>query len=155
MRTVPDAAMVRCMTPADRERMGLSPTEESVRRHDARLEKVLLAKCRMLLVRRGVAVIIHIPNAAAKCKGMGDLPDLMFSVTRGTYIPELGKLVAGPRIGIPCAVELKTAKGKLSPGQVETMAALRSDHWVTAIIRDAETFLQFLDDPLAREWPKE
>ena len=113
------------------------------------IEKNLLNTCRMLATRRGVAIILHVPNSAAKCKGMADLPDLMFSVIRHrcgvTPVP----------VAIPCAVELKTKTGRLSEGQQQTLAALRSDGWVTAVIRDAEKFLEFLGGPMDREWPQE
>ncbi len=146
-----DADLVRCMAPRDKERLGLSPIAAKVAAEDAKLEKKLMALCRMILIRRGVAVILHVPNAASRCKGMEDLPDLMFALLR--QFPEVGNQRFRHRI--PCAVELKTARGKLSEGQRQTLAALASDGWITAVIRDAETFLAFLDNPLAREWPKE
>ena len=102
------------LMPADEKRM---------KKNSAKLEKDLQRLCEQELSRRNI-VYLHLSPMAREKQGW---PDLVFASA-----------------GIPCAVELKSATGKLSDDQQKTLALMARNGWITAVIRTFTDFLAFL-----------
>ncbi len=82
-------------------------------------EKQLQSQCESLLMRQGIAYL-HLSPRAREQKGW---PDLTFVVR-----------------GVPHAVELKSAQGKLSDDQRRVLAQMEVNGWRVHVVRRYEAF---------------
>ena len=113
------AHVARMMRPEDRKAAGIVLPEEAQAKHEARQERELQTLCERELNRRGIAYL-HLSPRARERAGW---PDLVFVVE-----------------GIPYAVELKTAAGRLTPEQRQMLQGMAANGWRTHVVRDFESF---------------
>jgi hypothetical protein len=102
---------------------------------DAKAEAPLLGDCEKALRWRGIAYL-HISHRAREKKGW---PDLVFCFMRD-----------GERW--PCAVELKSAKGKLTPEQECMLTLMRVNGWHTYVLRVLGDMVDLLEGRQVDEW---
>ena len=100
---------------------------------DEKQEKQLQTTCENLLRLRGIEYLHLSFRAREKC----GWPDLVFALPQGDDRP-----------GIPMAVELKTARGRLSDDQVKVLTRMQANGWCVRIIRSFEDFKRLLDGDL-------
>jgi len=92
-------------------------------------EKELQRLCEQELSRRGI-VYLHLSPMAREKVGW---PDLVFCAN-----------------GIPRAVELKTATGRLSPDQERILSRMQANGWQTYVVRSFDVFKSLLEVQHAR-----
>ena len=117
--------IVRLMSPADRKALGILTPDERTAKADDRAEKELQRLCEQELSRRGIEYI-HLSFRAREKRGY---PDLTFALD-----------------GVPVAVELKSATGKLSPDQVKVMQRMERNGWRTHVVRSFEQFRKIIKE---------
>ena len=123
-KIIPDN-IARLMSPADRKTLGIATPEERMVKVDMLAEKKLQRLCEQELSRRGIEYI-HLSFRAREKRGY---PDLTFAFN-----------------GIPVAVELKSATGKLSPDQVKVLQRMERNGWRTYLVRSFKQFQELLND---------
>ena len=111
-------------------------------KHDVKLEKDLQGLCENELHRKGYA-FLHLSIFAREKSGW---PDLVFSLRRRGGVQG---------IGIPCAVELKSATGKLSAEQIKMLTRMKNDGWAVFVMRNFDTFRDLLLGHMPEEWAPE
>lgn len=116
--SVPDE-YARLMTPAARKELGIVLPEEAKVKADDAAEAVLQGLCEDELNRTRVAYL-HLSMKAREKKGW---PDLTFVIN-----------------GIPLAIELKSATGKLSPEQKDVRIMMVQNGWVYVVVRSFDLF---------------
>jgi len=113
-----------------RTQLGMEPLpgqlQEPAHAPDSRsqAEKELQRLCEQELSRRGI-VYLHLSPMAREKVGW---PDLVFCAN-----------------GIPRAVELKTAIGRLSPDQERILSRMQANGWQTQVIRSFDAFKILLE----------
>jgi hypothetical protein len=122
-RTIVTDKIAGMMIPADRKALGILTQSERQKKVDGTAEKEIQRLCEMELSRRGIVYLHLSPMAREKC----GWPDLTFVV-----------------LGVPYAVELKTAAGKLSEDQIRVMREMERNGWRTHIVRSFEEFRELL-----------
>ena len=128
-RLVPDKT-VSMMNQADRKALGLVAPEERQHKAEEMAEKDLQRLCEQELSRRRIAYL-HLSFRAREKKGW---PDLTFVLPT-----EWGKP------GIPWAVELKTASGKVTDEQKTMLRDMELNGWQARVIRSFEDFRDILE----------
>lgn len=98
---------------------------------DAKEERTLQRLCNHELSRRGIEYL-HLSHRAREKPGW---PDLIFAVNNRF-----------------CAVELKSAVGRLSDEQKAVLDRLEAQGWDVAVLRSYEQFRAFLDIETMEEW---
>jgi len=115
--------IVRRMRPEDRKALGVETFEEANRRGEVKREADLQRACESLLMRRGIP-FLHLSHRAREKAGW---PDLTFVID-----------------GVPYAVELKSATGKLTVEQEQMLKAMDRHGWRTHVVRDYKTFVEII-----------
>jgi len=111
------------MSDADRKALKIALPAERREKAEAGVEKELQRLCEQELSRRGI-MYLHLSFRAREKAGW---PDLTFVIK-----------------GRPYAVELKTATGKLSGEQIDTMTIMTLNGWETRVCRSFEKFVEII-----------
>lgn len=118
--------------PRTREEIAM-PTKEDVKN-----ERELQSLAELELHRKDIAYL-HLSPKAREKKGW---PDLTFCFWRNYVL-------------FPCAVELKSAGGKLSKDQVDCLSRMKRNGWRVYVIRSLVTFVDLLNSNPVEEWHEE
>lgn len=123
--------IVRCMGAADRQEAGVMTPDEVQQAYDDAAERTLQRLCESELSRQDIEYL-HLSYRAREKPGW---PDLSFTVPR---------MMSGYVFGVSCAVELKSATGKLSKEQENCLERLRRNGVRIAVIRSFDSFKGFI-----------
>jgi len=129
--------VARLMKPEDRKAAGIVLPEEAAAKHEARQKRELQRLCEQELSRRGIVY----PHLSPRAREAAGWPDLTFA---------LG--------GRPVAVQVRTKSGKLSPNEVELLAAMRANGWRVYVVRGLpgfDTFRDLLNGHRPKQWVPE
>ena len=113
--------IARLMSEQDRKELGVQLSEEAKATGEASLERDLQKACESWLIRNNVAYLHLSPRAREKA----GWPDL-------TLVYQ----------GVPHAIELKTATGKLSEAQERMLALMRTNGWIVHVVRSYAEFVE-------------
>jgi hypothetical protein len=118
------------MNAKDRKALGVLTLDERERKVEGIAERELQRLCEQELSRRGI-VYLHLSFRAREKAGW---PDLTFVLSaRNCW-------------GIPMAVELKTANGKLSSDQESTLKRMGENGWRVRVCRSFEQFREIITE---------
>jgi len=116
--------MASMMSPADRKALGVLTPEQRAAKVEAQTEAPLQKLCEQELSRRGI-VYLHLSFRAREKIGW---PDLTFVIS-----------------GRPYAVELKTARGVVTPEQTDTLQRMSANGWRCHVCRSFERFVEIIN----------
>jgi len=116
----------KCMTPADRQCLGLPTSEEGIASEDAKCERDLQKQILAFLQQRDIEV--SCPSMVRRSTIKTGWPDMTFAFH-----------------GAPVVFEIKTMIGKLTPEQESIAPKLKSNGWYYAVIRSIEQAREFLE----------
>lgn len=123
-RIIPDSILQR-LTPEQRKEIGQLTAEESRLVCERRTEAALQKQCETWLTYHNIT-FLHLSYRAREKVGW---PDLVFVID-----------------GKPFAIELKTATGRLTADQLDTLENMRINGWNTAVVRSLAEFKVYLDE---------
>ncbi len=121
--SIPESFAKR-MSAKDRKELGIKLLDELRVEAEQSLESKLQKLCEQELSRKGIA-FLHLSFRAREKKGW---PDLVFCVR-----------------GMPVAVELKAATGKLTPEQQRMRLQMKANGWHFYVVRSFDVFRDVLE----------